>query len=125
MRVAADGNVGINSTSPAYKLDVDGTIRATGDVIAYSDARVKDNVQTVDAPLDLVTKLRGVTYTRKDSEDKSRKVGVIAQEVLPILPEVVQKDTNGNYSVAYGNIVGVLIEAIKELKAEIDILKNK
>ena len=72
-----------------------------------------------------LTKLRGVTYTRKDTDDKSRKVGVIAQEVLPILPEVVQKDTNGNYSVAYGNIVGVLIEAIKELKAEIDILKNK
>jgi hypothetical protein len=120
-----DGNVGIGSTSPVYKLDVAGTIRATGDVIAYSDARVKDNINTIEAPLDLITKLRGVTYTRKDTDDKSRKVGVIAQEVLPILPEVVQKDTNGNYSVAYGNIVGVLIEAIKELKAEIDILKNK
>jgi hypothetical protein len=117
--------VGIGSTSPAYTLDVAGTIRATGDVIAYSDARVKDNINTIEAPLDLITKLRGVTYTRKDTDDKSRKVGVIAQEVLPILPEVVQKDTNGNYSVAYGNIVGVLIEAIKELKAEIDILKNK
>ena len=50
---------------------------------------------------------------------------MIAQEVLDILPEVVQQDDSGNYSVAYGNIVGVLIEAIKELKAEINELKNK
>ena len=49
---------------------------------------------------------------------------MIAQEVLDILPEVVQQDAEGNYSVAYGNIVGVLIEAIKELKAEINELKN-
>jgi hypothetical protein len=115
--------VGIGSTSPAYTLDVAGTIRATGDVIAYSDARVKDNINTIEAPLDLITKLRGVTYTRKDTDDKSEKVGVIAQEVLPILPQVVQKDTNGNYSVAYGNMVGVLIEAIKEQQRQIDELK--
>jgi hypothetical protein len=115
--------VGIGTTGPSYKLDVVGTIRASGDVIAYSDARVKDNVQTVEKALEKITSLRGVTYTRNDSEDKSRKVGVIAQEVLPILPEVVQQDTEGNYSVAYGNIVGVLIEAIKELKTEVEDLK--
>jgi hypothetical protein len=123
--INVDGNLGIGTTSPAYLLDVSGTIRATGDVIAYSDARVKENVKTIEAPLDLVTKLRGVTYTRKDTEDKLEKVGVIAQEVLEVLPQVVQQDAEGKYSVAYGNIVGVLIEAIKELKAEIDELKNK
>jgi hypothetical protein len=123
MNITSGGNVGIGTTSPAYLLDVSGTIRATGDVIAYSDARVKENVKTIEAPLDLVTKLRGVTYTRKDTEDKSEKVGVIAQEVLKVLPQVVQQDDNGNYSVAYGNIVGVLIEAIKELKTEVEDLK--
>jgi hypothetical protein len=119
----ATGNVGIGYGTTSYKLDVGGTIRATGDVIAYSDARVKDNVETVENALDKVKLLRGVTYTRKDNEDKSRKVGVIAQEVLPILPEVVQQDTEGNYSVAYGNMVGVLIEAIKEQQKQIDELK--
>jgi hypothetical protein len=124
LTIDASGNVSMrDSTSPAYRLDVGGDIRATGDVIAYSDARVKDNVETIKDALQTIISLRGVTYTRNDSEDKSRKVGVIAQEVLPILPEVVQQDIEGKYNVAYGNIVGVLIEAIKEQQQQIDNLK--
>jgi hypothetical protein len=119
------GSVGIGTTSPGYKLDVDGTIRATGDVIAYSDARVKTNVKTLEKALEKINLLRGVSYTRTDSEDKSEKIGVIAQEVLEILPQVVQQDDSGNYSVAYGNMVGVLIEAVKELSARIEQLENK
>jgi hypothetical protein len=119
------GDVGIGDTTPSYKLDVDGTIRATGDVIAYSDARVKENVQTVENALSKVISLRGVTYNRNDIEDKSRKIGVIAQEVLEVLPEVVQRDNEGKYSVSYGNIVGLLIEAIKEQQNEIKKLKDR
>jgi hypothetical protein len=123
-----------STTAPVtYALDVSGTIRATGNVIAYSDARVKDNVETIEGALSKVNKLRGVSYTRNDIEDKSRQLGVIAQEVMDVLPEVVEKDDDGRHSVAYGNIVGVLIEAIKEqdkkmekLEALVELmLKNK
>ncbi len=125
MVIQTNGNVGIGDSTPSYKLDVNGTIRATGDVIAYSDARVKDNVVTIGNALEKVTQLRGVSYTRNDVEDTTTKIGVIAQEVLEVLPEVVQEDDEGKYSVAYGNMVGLLIESIKELKAEIEELKKQ
>jgi len=118
-----DGDVGIGDTSPSYELDVDGTIRATGDVIAYSDKRVKENIKTIDNALNKVDKLRGVEFN-KIGEDK-KSIGVIAQEIEKVIPEVVREDDKGMKSVAYGNITGVLIEAIKELKSEIEILKNK
>jgi hypothetical protein len=125
LHASYNGDVGIGTTSPAYTLDVAGTIRATSDIIAYSDARVKENIKTIDNALEKTTKLRGVSYTRNDIEDKSTKIGVIAQEVLEVLPEVVSKDDEGKYSVSYGNIVGVLIEAIKELEARVKELENK
>jgi hypothetical protein len=121
--VIFNGSVGIKTPTPSYALDVLGTIRATGDVIAFSDARVKDNVETITDALNKVKSLRGVSYTRNDSEDKSLKIGIIAQEVLKVLPEVVQQDSEGNYSVAYGNMVGLLIEAIKEQQQQIEELK--
>ena len=119
------GLMGIRKVSPSYALDVTGTIRASADIIAYSDRRVKENIVTIDNALNKVTKLRGVTYTRKDIEDKSTKIGVIAQEVLEVLPEVVSQDDEGKYSVAYGNMAGVFIEAIKELENRIKELENK
>jgi len=116
------GSVGIGDTTPSYKLDVDGTIRATGDVIAYSDERVKENIKTIDNSLEKVSKLRGVEFNKIGDDVKS--IGVIAQEIEKILPEVVKEDDKGMKSVAYGNISGLLIEAIKELKAEIEELKK-
>ena len=115
--------VGIKRTDPSYALDVSGTIRATGNVIAYSDARVKENVETIPNALDKVKAMRGVNYN-KIGEEK-REIGVIAQEVLEVLPEVVHQDEQGMYSVAYGNIVGVLVEAIKELTKEVEDLKKQ
>lgn len=96
-----------------------GAVVANGNVTAFSDRRLKTNVSTVENALEMVDKMRGVWY----SKDNKAGVGVIAQEMEEVLPEVVQDNDSGYKSVAYGNIVGVLIEAIKELRAEVEALK--
>ena len=107
-----------------HSWDFSGNYTAVGNVTAYSDARVKENVKTIDNALEKVCGIRGVTFDRTD-EDLKNQMGVIAQEVLEVLPEVVNyNEEKDRYTVAYGNMVGVLIEAIKELKAEIDELKG-
>ena len=99
-------------------IDVSGAIVADGDITAFSDERLKSDVKTIDNALDKVMNMRGVSYTKQ----AEKGVGVIAQEIEKVLPEVV---TDGEYkSVAYGNIVGVLIEAIKEQQKQIDELKK-
>jgi hypothetical protein len=116
------------TVSSSYGLYVSDSIYSTGDIVAYSDARVKENVYTIDNALDKVCRLRGVYYNRIDDETKARKVGVIAQEVNKVLPEVVthadSADAEGNtkdeYGVDYGKMVGLLIEAVKELNAKVD-----
>ena len=101
-----------------------GTITATADVVAYSDRRVKENISTINDALNKVLSLRGVTYNRTDKEDKSEKIGVIAQEIQEILPQVVQEQEDGMLGVSYGNITAVLIEAVKEQQTQIEELKQ-
>jgi len=105
-----------------------GSITAGGDVTAFSDARSKKKVETIDNSLEKVLNMRGVYFERIDAEGEykgKRHAGVIAQEVLEVLPEVVNEDKDGMYSVAYGNITAVLIEAIKELSNKVEELENK
>ncbi|MEI6359313.1 MAG: tail fiber domain-containing protein, partial [Synechococcus sp. ELA619] len=101
-----------------------GTLSATV-MTASSDARFKDDVVVISNALDKTCQIRGVTYVRNDVDNKSRHVGVIAQEVEAVLPEVITTDKDGYKAVAYGNMIGLLVEAIKELKAEVDALKGK
>jgi hypothetical protein len=110
---------GVNVT--AMTLDQAGNLVAAGNVTAYSDARLKKNVSTIDNALALVEKMRGVRYERIDSGKAG--VGVIAQEMQEVVPEVVHEGEN--LSVAYGNLVGVLIEAVKELSARVKELEAR
>lgn len=98
-----------------------GVVSAT-EFSATSDIRVKQDILTIDNALGKVSQLRGVSYKIKDSGLDN--IGLIAQEVELVLPQVVRDNDQGFKSVTYGNIVGLLIEAIKELKQEIDELKN-
>jgi hypothetical protein len=119
------------TTSSNYRFNPSsGTLSATTmsatTFTATSDERLKKDINDIKHPLDIVTALRGVTFNWADQEfGQTRNVGLIAQEVEKVLPEVVNIDYKGQYkSVNYGSIVGVLIEAIKELKSEIDELKK-
>jgi len=100
-------------------------ITASGNVTAYSDITLKTNVKPIDNALDKVQQIQGITYNRVDLDDNPRHAGVIAQEVEKVLPEVVQTDEKGIKSVAYGNMVGLLVEAIKDQQKQIDELRAK
>ena len=129
-------NLGLGSMATKSASDYDASIAAkaaltgatfTGVVtapnfVSSSDARLKSEVETISDALALVASLRGVRF----SMDGTRQIGVIAQEVEPVLPEVVRADAEtGQLSVAYGNIVGLLIEAIKELAARVAVLEGE
>jgi hypothetical protein len=103
------------------------SIWAQNDIVAYSDARVKDNVEVISNAISKIKELRGVTFTRIDASEEDRDkrhAGVIAQEVLKVLPEVVSGTEEDKYSVAYGNMAALFIEAIKEQQLEIEELKR-
>jgi hypothetical protein len=121
--VLNSGNLGIGTANPSEKLHVIGNILASGDVIGFSDIRLKSNIKIIDNALDKLTKLNGYTYNLDKSRlnnninntDEKRHVGLIAQEVLDVLPEAVHQNEDGIYSLAYGNMAGLFVEAIKEL----------
>jgi hypothetical protein len=99
-----------------------GTIVAGGNITAGSDRKLKKNIARIRDALDIVNSMRGVYFTRRSDAANKRQVGVIAQEIQAVLPEVVEgTDT---LSVNYGAIVGVLIEAIKEQQKQINELKK-
>lgn len=115
---SAGNGLSLSGTSFAMSGSYTGNFTASGNVTAYSDERLKENVETIEGALDKVSQMRGVMYDK----DGHRGTGVIAQEMQQVMSEVVEE---GEYlSVAYGNLVGVLIEAVKELKAEVEGLKN-
>ncbi|MEL6823389.1 MAG: tail fiber domain-containing protein, partial [Calditrichota bacterium] len=122
--------VGIGTDSPNFTLDVRGDIGSN--VLSFrSDRRWKRNIVTFPNALDAVMNLRGVMYEWRSDEFESfnfsegRKVGVVAQEVEEVVPELVTTSEDGYKSVEYAQMVGLLIEAVKELKNENDQLRKR
>jgi hypothetical protein len=109
-------------------VQVNGTLNATADVVAYfsSDKRLKDNLKPIENSLDKVSKLSGYEFDWNDKQEtyKGHDIGVVAQEVEEVLPELVATREDGYKAVKYEKIVALLIESIKELKAEVEELKK-
>ena len=122
------GNDG-GSAITALTIDMSGAGAATfnNDITAFSDRRLKTDITNIENALPKVMRMQGVYYKRNDVEDAREQVGVIAQDMETIVPEVVltADDEMQTKSVDYGKLCAVLIESIKELKAEIDELKKK
>jgi hypothetical protein len=137
------GNLGIGTTSPTQLLDVVGNARfrlvgsggynaplnLTSDgtlTTASSDERLKSNINTLENSLEKVSQLRGVSFTWKEDPEMGERIGFIAQEVEKIYPELVfTNKTDGLKGVNYAEFSAVLVEAVKELKAENDMLKAR
>ena len=104
-------------------------IEASGDVIAFgsSDRNLKDNIQPIENPLEKMDKIGGYTFVwnNKQSTYQGKDVGVVAQEIQEVLPEIVSGRANGYLGVKYEKIVPLLIESIKELKKEVEDIKQK
>lgn len=110
------------SQTMAY-MDGDRNLYVYGNVTAFSDQRLKDNIKVIPHALTKLHSIAGVTFKHKNSARRS--TGVLAQDVQSVLPEAVHEGEDGYLSVAYGNLTGLLVEAIKELTKEVDHLKGQ
>jgi len=121
--ISGSGSINIEGN-----IIVDGLISASGDIIAFasSDERLKDNITPIDGALDKVNQIGGYGFDWNDnSEHSGHDVGVIAQEIEKVLPELVVDRKDGYKAVRYDKIVALLINAIKEQQLQIDELKSK
>ncbi len=116
---------GWSASANRWQLDMSGNMTVAGNVTASSDIKLKENIKVITDALNKIKQIRGVTFTRNDHDDKIKlHAGVIAQEVEAVLPEVVSEDNSGTKNVAYGNMVALLIEAIKEQQIQIEELRE-
>jgi len=119
----AEFNIYNNTTAALlYQFGKTGNFTAAGDITSTSDIGLKSNIEVINNALDKLSNIKGITFNSDGV--LRRRTGVIAQDVQAVLPEAVHANSDGYLSVAYGNMVGLLVEAIKELKAEVERLKN-
>ena len=121
---AIDGGITIQSTTAI--LGASGANWShTGTMTSVSDRRLKKDIEPITSALDKVQTLNGVTFEYLDENAPDRATGLIAQDVQAVLPEAVVELADGHLAVGYGNIAGLLVEAIKELRAEVAELKGE
>jgi hypothetical protein len=113
---------GWSAPANLLQMDMAGNLTMANNVTAYSDIRLKEDLEPITNAIEKVLSLTGYTYTRIDSGQ--RQTGLVAQEVQKVLPEAVMDDGE-HLSLAYGNMVGLLVEAIKAQQAQIDDLTAK
>ena len=141
--VLMTGNLGVGDTSPAYRVELPNTASSAGqgranDWNTYSDSRIKSNIQTLSYGLDVVKQLKPSQFKHHSSikedgqfvkqEEGANNIGFIAQEVLPLIPEVVSvpDDTDKDlYSISYPRLTAVLTKAIQEQQTIIEDLKTR
>ncbi len=123
-QIILKGNVGIETETPNRTLTVNGDAGGTTAWSNDSDERLKKNVTTIENALEKVQKLRGVSFEWKETENhpEGKQLGFIAQESTGIVPEVIDKKGE-YYSMQYAPLTALLVEAVKELKAENEALK--
>jgi hypothetical protein len=104
-------------------ISVLNNIYLKGTILSISDCNLKTNIAKIENPLAKIETISGYTYKRKDTGNL--ETGLIAQEVIRILPEVINYNTDNNYTISYGNMAGILVECIKELNEKIKLLNNR
>jgi hypothetical protein len=128
MTIEADKGKVRNAGEEKIKMIVNGDIYTTGRIdcvisVAYSDSNIKTDLKVIENALQKVNAITGYTYTNTLTSD--RQAGLIAQEVQQVLPEVVGKNNDGIHTLAYGNIVGLLVESIKDLSKKLDTIERR
>lgn len=110
-----------NTQTSPHTLIVSGSIEASGNVVAFSDRTLKDNLEPISKGLEIIDSISGYTYDK----DGDRHAGLIAQEVQEVLPEAVKQGTNGYLGLDYNGVVAALVEAVKTLQQRVEELENR
>jgi len=115
----------MNALNITYRTDINNfEVNVKGILTQTSDRRLKTDIKRIDNALDKLCKLEGITYNSLGGDITKKQTGLIAQDVNEILPEAVSKNEEGYYNIAYGNLAGLIVEAIKELREEIKEIKK-